>query len=53
MNDANGIRTDATVLVSFICHENEIAELRRVLQLQFGQMYVISSSYSGIAMAQW
>jgi len=45
MNDANGIRTDATVLVSFIRHEKEIAEVRRVLQLRFGQMYVISSGY--------
>ena len=45
MNDANGIRTDAIVLVSFIRHEQEITELRRVLQLRFGPMYVVSSSH--------
>ena len=50
MNDANGIRTDATVLLSLILHENEVAEVRRVLQLRFGQMSIILSSYFWIGL---
>lgn len=44
MDDPNGIRTNSTVLVSFIRAENEIEEVRQVLQQHFGQMCVISTS---------
>ena len=53
MNDVVGIQTNSTVLVSFIGTENEIDEVQQVLQLHFGQMYVISTSYFQIGMTKW
>lgn len=53
MNDVDGIQTNSTVLVSFIGTENEIDEVQQVLQLHFGQMYVISTSYFQIGMTKW